>query len=75
VHRLLHDSNYSLKGNLKVPEGSGHPSRNEQFEYINAESGRMLERGNPVLSVDTKKKEVLGNFANGGREWSARGMA
>jgi hypothetical protein len=73
AHRLPHDSGYSLKGNQKVLEGAMHPLRDEQFRYINAEAGRMLELGNPVLTVDTKKKEVLGNFANCGREWTARG--
>jgi hypothetical protein len=49
-------------------EGARHPLRDEQFEYINAETGRMLELGNPVQSVDTKKKEIQGYFTNGGRE-------
>ncbi|MDR2613424.1 MAG: ISAzo13 family transposase, partial [Deltaproteobacteria bacterium] len=55
VRSMLHDSGYSLEGNMKVLNGARHPLRDEQFEYINAEAGRMLELGNPVLSADTRK--------------------
>src|SRR5207244_2136401 len=54
-------------------EGGSHPDRNAQFEYINASVGRFLLRGEPAISVDTKKKELVGDFKNGGREWHARG--
>ena len=73
VHKLLLKLGYSLKGNQKTLEGSQHPLRNEQFEFINASATAALENGNPVISVDTKKKEVLGNFANHGQEWEPKG--
>jgi hypothetical protein len=63
---------YSLKGNQKVLEGTQSPYRNKQFELINSKVMRMLKIGNPVISVDTKKKEVLGNFANKGKEWEPK---
>jgi hypothetical protein len=60
---------YSLQGNAKTIEGSDHPDRNAQFEHINAQTQRLLEQGSPVISVDTKKKELVGNFSNDGQEW------
>ena len=73
VARLLKDAGYSLQGNRKAREGSQHPDRNAQFEYINVSSLRFMREGQPVISVDTKKKELVGDFKNGGREWRPRG--
>jgi hypothetical protein len=73
VAALLHESGYSLQANRKMREGASHPDRNAQFEYINASVGRFILRGQPAISVDTKKKELVGDFKNGGREWGARG--
>jgi hypothetical protein len=73
VGELLHALGYSLQGTRKTREGSAHVDRNAQFEYINAQAVRSLKGGRPVISVDTKKKENVGDFANGGREWRRRG--
>lgn len=73
VSYLLWDLGYRLNANAKVIEGSQHPDRNAQFEYINAQAEAFIERGEPVISVDTKKKELVGNFKNGGREWHPSG--
>jgi transposase len=73
VADLLHQMKYSLQGNAKTIEGESHPDRNAQFEYINAQVERRLNRGCPVISVDTKKKEAVGNFSKGGREWQPQG--
>jgi len=73
VARLLKDAGYSLQGNRKAREGSQHPDRNAQFEYINSSSIRFMREGQPVISVDTKKKELVGDFKNGGREWRPAG--
>jgi hypothetical protein len=75
VSRLLRAQGFRLQSNRKTQEGSQHPDRNEQFEYINAESMVFMEEGQPVISVDTKKKEIVGNFANKGREWQPKGKA
>lgn len=69
VGRLLVKLNYSLKANLKRCAGTTHPDRNRQFEYIEAQKKAFLEAGLPVISVDTKKKELIGNFKNAGRSW------
>ncbi len=69
VADLLHKMQYSLQGNAKTIEGTQHPDRNAQFEYINAQAKAFQRRGQPVISVDTKKKELVGNYKNGGREW------
>jgi hypothetical protein len=74
VGRLLKLSGYSLQGNRKTKEGAGHPDRNAQFEHINTTVLRFQQRGQPVISVDTKKKELVGNFKNGGREWQRHGQ-
>jgi hypothetical protein len=74
VYNLLLSMGYSLKGNSKTLEGSQHPLRNEQFMFINGSVMEQLDSGNPVISVDTKKKEVLGNFANVGKEWEPKGV-
>jgi hypothetical protein len=73
VRQLLYDLDYSLQGNRKTKEGARHPDRDAQFEHINARVVRQLRRGHPAISVDTKKKELVGDFKNGGREWRPRG--
>ena len=73
VGRLLNELDYSLQGNRKTLEGASHPDRNAQFEYINASVKRFQQRGQPVISVDTKKKELVGAFKNVGREWQPKG--
>jgi hypothetical protein len=62
-----------LQSNRKTTEGKQHPDRNEQAEYINRQSLRFIGRGEPAVPVDTKKKELAGNFANKGREWRPKG--
>jgi Rhodopirellula transposase DDE domain len=74
VGRLLNEAGYSLQGNRKTLEGSSHPDRNAQFEHINTSVRRFQQRGQPVISVDTKKKELIGAFKNGGREWQPKGQ-
>jgi hypothetical protein len=69
VGRLLHELGYSLKSVRKTMEGASHPDRNAQFEHINETATDFLESGNPVISVDTKKKELVGDFKNAGEEW------
>jgi hypothetical protein len=73
VADLLHDLHYSLRANAKTREGSAHPDRNAQFEYINNMTKAFQKRGQPVISVDTKKKELVGNFKNNGFEWQPKG--
>ena len=73
VGYLLHDLGYSLQANKKTLEGKQHPDRNAQFEHINTEAQAFLDRGQPVISVDTKKKELVGEFKNGGLEWQPKG--
>jgi len=68
VAELLHEQKYSLQANRKTKEGSSHPDRNAQFEYINAKAREFLNSGQPAISVDTKKKEQVGDYKNGGRE-------
>ena len=69
VARLLYDAGYSLQANRKTREGKNHPDRNAQFEHINQEVRRVQKRGLPVVSIDTKKKENVGDFKNPGQEW------
>ena len=73
VAELLHEMGYSLQANQKTLEGSRHADRNPQFEYINRKAQRYLKQGEPVISVDTKKKELVGDFKNSGREWQPQG--
>jgi hypothetical protein len=73
VAKLLRAHGYSLQAPNKSVEGAQDPDRNAQFEHINAKAQDCLERGVPVISVDTKKKELVGNFKNAGREWQPRG--
>lgn len=74
VWRLLDQLDYSMQSNRKTREGGQHPDRNAQFEFINQSAKDFLERGLPVISVDTKKKELVGTFKNGGREWEKKGQ-
>jgi len=69
VAQLLRDQNYSLQSNRKTEEGADHPDRDAQFRHISAEVKRALATGTPVISVDTKKKELLGNYDNSGQQW------
>lgn len=69
VGRMLHEMGYSLQSVRKSTEGTSHPDRNAQFEHINATAEHFLKRGEPVISVDTKKKELVGDFKNAGQEW------
>ena len=69
VAQLLREMNYSLQSNRKTEEGDEHPDRDAQFHHINEQVRRALAAGRPVISVDTKKKELIGNFENQGRQW------
>ena len=73
VAELLHTMGYSLQANQKTLEGSEHPDRNAQFEHLNEAVQQQLRAGEPVVSVDTKKKELIGPFKNGGRELCPKG--
>lgn len=73
VGELLRGLGYSLQGNAKVLEGDDHPDRDAQFRYINDRAQASLAAGQPVISVDTKKKELVGNFKNGGKEYQPKG--
>ncbi len=73
VGRLLNGLGYRLQAVQKSREGISHPDRNAQFEFINATAANYLRRKQPVISVDTKKKELVGDFKNGGREWQPKG--
>ena len=75
VGRLLHELGYRLQSVRKTREGVSHPERNAQFEHINAKADEFLQRAQPVVSVDTKKKELVGDFKNAGREWQPKGSA
>ena len=69
VAQILNDLNYSLQSNRKTEEGADHPDRDEQFRHINAAVKKRLKQGVPVISVDTKKKELIGNYDNAGQQW------
>ena len=73
VAELLHELDYSLQANRKLKEGGSHPDRNAQFEYINAKVQQYIQSKQPVISVDTKKKELVGDFKNGGQVWRPKG--
>jgi Rhodopirellula transposase DDE domain len=73
VGRLLRRLGFSLQANRKTREGTNHPDRNAQFEYINAQINAFQSAGQPTISVDTKKKELVGDFKNGGRELRPKG--
>jgi transposase len=74
VGELLREMGYSLQSNRKTLEGSSHPDRNAQFEHIHAQVKQFQDRGDPVISVDTKKKELVGNFKQAGRAWRPEGQ-
>jgi hypothetical protein len=74
VAELLHALDYSLQANQKTLEGSQHADRDAQFQHINRKAQNYLKQGEPVISVDTKKKELVGDFKNGGREWQIKGQ-
>ena len=73
VLRLLHRLGYSLQANAKVTEGRQHEDRDAQFRYLNDMASAFIDDTQPAISVDTKKKELIGDFANGGREWQPEG--
>jgi len=73
VAEELHLQKYSLQGNRKTQEGSSHPDRNAQFEHIDTTASAFQKRGDPVISIDTKKKEIIGNYKNNGKEWAPEG--
>ena len=73
VAALLKEAGYSLQANRKTKEGSSHPDRNAQFEYISEKVTALQRQGQPVVSVDTKKKELVGEFKNAGQEWRRQG--
>lgn len=75
VAQFLRDMGYSLQGNRKTEEGEDHPDRDAQFRHINREVRRAIAQGWPVISVDTKKKELIGNFANRGQQWLRKNTA
>jgi Rhodopirellula transposase DDE domain len=74
VANMLRDLGYSLQANRKKREGENHPDRNAQFEYISQQVRRLQKRGQPVVSVDTKKKELVGDFKNAGQAWRPQGQ-
>jgi hypothetical protein len=69
VAQVMREMNYSLQSNRKMEEGEDHPDRDAQFRYINKQVRKAIRHGDPVISVDTKKKELVGNFENKGRQW------
>jgi len=73
VAELLHELDYSLQANRKTEEGDSHPDRNAQFEHIHARVQHYISRKQPVISVDTQKKELVGDFKNGGQDWRPKG--
>ncbi len=74
VQRLLHRLGYSLQANAKVTEGRQHPDRDAQFHYLNEMADTFIDEDQPVISVDTKKKELIGDYANGSAEWEPEGQ-
>jgi Rhodopirellula transposase DDE domain len=72
--RLLKQAGYRLQSTFKTKEGASHPDRDAQFRHINATAMEFLAAGDPVLSIDTKKKELVGEYANNGREWQPKGQ-
>lgn len=73
IAEILHDNKFSLQSNSKSIEGKQNPDRNSQFEFINQDTKTQIARKEPVISVDTKKKELVGNFKNNGKEWNGKG--
>ena len=74
VARPLHEQGFSLQANAKTIEGGQHPDRDAQFSYLNEQAGEHLATGDPVISVDTKKKELVGPYKNAGAEWRPAGQ-
>ena len=74
VAKALREADYSLQGNRKTQEGNQHPDRDAQFHHINATVTKELSHGRPVISVDTKKKELVGNYQNKGKQWRSKGQ-
>ena len=74
IRRLLHALGYSLRANKKNIEGTSHPDRDAQFAHLKETCQQFEQHGNPIISVDCKKKELLGQFKNNGREWQAKGQ-
>ncbi|MBI5332087.1 MAG: ISAzo13 family transposase [Candidatus Aenigmarchaeota archaeon] len=72
IAEILHENGFSLQANNKSIEGKQHPDRNAQFEFINQDTKTQVAKKEPVVSVDTKKKELVGNFKNNGKEWSRK---
>src|SRR5258708_5088975 len=73
IRRLLRAQGYSLRANKKNIEGTSHPDRDAQFEQIKTKCKTFEQQGNPIISIDCKKKELIGNFKNNGAEWQAKG--
>jgi hypothetical protein len=73
VAETLHELGYSLQANQKTQEGTAHPDRDAQFRYLNEQVRRYQKKGRPAISVDTKKKELVGSFKNPGQEWRPKG--
>ena len=73
IAEILHKNKFSLQANNKSIEGKQHPNRNEQFEFINQDVKIQITKKEPVISVDAKKKELVGNFKNNGKEWRSKG--
>ncbi|MFF8848226.1 hypothetical protein ACF08N_37110 [Streptomyces sp. NPDC015127] len=74
VGDLLREEGFSLQANAKTIEGSPHSDRDAQFRYINEQAKAHMDAGQPVISVDTKKKELVGDYRNVGREWRPAGV-
>ena len=75
VRQLLRERDYSLQANVKTKEGGSEPERDAQFRYINEQVKKFVAQGDPVISVDTKKREIVGDFKNPGRTWRKKGQA
>jgi len=73
VRRLLKENGYSLQANRKALEGKSDPERDSQFRYINMQAAKFIDAGDPVISVDAKKKELIGDYKNSGRTWRPKG--
>jgi len=73
IGNILHDEGFNLKGNKKTREGKSNPDRNEQFQHISDTASLFMTANDPVISVDAKKKELIGNFKNNGKEWKPKG--
>ena len=74
VGEILKKEGFSLQANKKTDEGKTHPDRNEQFLHIHQKVKHFQGEGNPVISIDAKKKELIGNFKNNGKEWRPKGQ-